>query len=105
VELAGDGVRISSKTGSFLDLRHEVGVVEIGSDRIAIAAFTRSAAPAEEQMEADFAIGHAARLLVEVLRHGLQWTVMPREGQFPALEKPDLLSTNISRLLPAHCAT
>lgn len=68
VELAGDGVRVASKTGTFLDLRHEVGVVEIGSDRIAVAAFTRSAAPAEEQLEADFAIGHAARLLVEALR-------------------------------------
>lgn len=68
VELASDNVRIRSKTGTFLDLRHEAGVVEIGEDRIAVVALTRSSVPAAVQLEADFAIGHAARLAVEALR-------------------------------------
>lgn len=68
VELASDNVRIRSKTGTFLDLRHEAGVVEIGEDRIAVVALTRSSVPASVQLEADFAIGHAARLAVEALR-------------------------------------
>lgn len=68
VELASDAISVASKTGTFLDLRHEVGVVEIDGQQIAIAALTRSAVPAHEQLEADFAIGHAARLAVDALR-------------------------------------
>lgn len=70
VELASDDVRIRSKTGTFLDLRHEVGVVEFGGDRsqqVVVAALTRSTVPAAVQMEAEFAIGHAARLVVQAL--------------------------------------
>ncbi len=75
-ELVSDEVRVRSKTGTFLDLRHEVGVVERetggagagAGERIAVAVLTRSAVPAAVQMEADFAIGHAARLVVEALR-------------------------------------
>jgi beta-lactamase class A len=75
VELVSDEVRVRSKTGTFLDLRHEAGVVERGTgdatgrgERIAVAVLTRSSVPAAVQMEADLAIGHAARLAVEALR-------------------------------------
>ncbi|GAA4419515.1 serine hydrolase [Georgenia halophila] len=68
-ELASDSVRVSSKTGTFLHTRHDVGVVEGDSTgRIAVAALTESTVPAEIQPEADRAIGRAARLAVEVLR-------------------------------------
>ncbi|WP_408899163.1 serine hydrolase [Nocardioides sp. R1-1] len=71
VELVSDQVRVHSKTGTFLDLRHEVGVVEIGGEqpqRVAVAVLTRSAIPAAVQMEAELAIGHAARLAVQAVR-------------------------------------
>lgn len=69
IELASDDVRIRSKTGTFLDLRHEVGVVEsaAGADPVAVAVLTRSRIPAAVQLEADLAIGHAARLAVDAL--------------------------------------
>ena len=64
-----DDVTLASKTGTFLDLRHEAGVVELaGGDRFAVVALTRSEVPATEQLEADFAIGHAARVCVDALR-------------------------------------
>jgi beta-lactamase class A len=68
VDLASDAVRVRSKTGSFLDLRHEAGVVEAGTDRIAVVALTRSTIPAHVHLEADFAIGQAARAAVDALR-------------------------------------
>lgn len=69
VELVSDQVQVRSKTGTFLDLRHEAGVVELGTgERVAIAVLTRSAVPAAVQMEAELAIGHAARVAVEALR-------------------------------------
>lgn len=69
VELVSDEVRVRSKTGTFLDLRHEAGVVELGdTERVAVAVLTRSSVPAAVQMEAELAIGHAARLAVEALR-------------------------------------
>lgn len=69
VELASDATRVSSKTGTFLQLRHEAGVVEQqGEDPVVVVALTRSALSATEQLESDFAIGHAARLCVEALR-------------------------------------
>ncbi|MFC7624668.1 serine hydrolase [Microlunatus sp. GCM10028923] len=68
VELAADDVGLFTKTGTFLDLRHEVGVVQLGDDRIAVAALTRSDVAAFVQLEADFAIGHAARLAVDAVR-------------------------------------
>ncbi|GAB2623206.1 serine hydrolase [Pseudactinotalea suaedae] len=68
-ELASDSVTVSSKTGTFLHARHEVGLVQTATgDRIAIAALTESSVPAEVQPEVDRAIGRAARLAVEVLR-------------------------------------
>lgn len=68
VELASDTVVVRSKTGTFLDLRHEVGVVETPTHAVAVVALTRSSVPAAVQVEADLAIGHAARLLVDFLR-------------------------------------
>ena len=68
-DLRTDSFRISSKTGSFLNLRHEIGVVETDyGDQIAIAALTRSSIPAMTQQNIDLAIGAAARLAVEALR-------------------------------------
>ncbi|UPK75242.1 class A beta-lactamase-related serine hydrolase [Nocardioidaceae bacterium SCSIO 66511] len=67
--LASDSVRVASKTGTFFNLRHDVGVVStVGGDRIAIAALTASSVPALLQPEADGAIGDAARSAVDVLR-------------------------------------
>lgn len=68
-ELASDSVQVASKTGTFFNLRHEVGVVSTASgDRIAVAALTASSVPAMLQPEADRAIGQAAREAVDVLR-------------------------------------
>jgi beta-lactamase class A len=68
-ELNVDGIRVSSKTGTFLNLRHETGVVETDTgDVIAIAALTVSSVAAFTQPEIDWAIGSAARRAVELLR-------------------------------------
>lgn len=71
-ELVSDTVRVRSKTGTFLSLRHEVGVVEAvdgaaGRPPVAIAMLTRCAVPAIENIEADLAIGQTARMIVEAL--------------------------------------
>lgn len=68
-DLRTDSYRISSKTGSFLNLRHEIGVVEADSgERIAIAALTRCSATVRVNQGVDLAIGAAARRAVEALR-------------------------------------
>lgn len=68
-EVASDTVRVSSKSGTFFNLRHEAGVVSTSDgDRIAVAALTASSVPALLQPEADRAIGLAARDAVDVLR-------------------------------------
>jgi beta-lactamase class A len=68
-DLRTDTVRVSSKTGSFLHLRHEIGVVEAHSgDRVAIAALTRSSRRASHAPDIDLAIGAAARTAFEALR-------------------------------------
>lgn len=80
-DLRTDGFRISAKTGSFLNLRHEIGVVETdvgfgsgagvgfgGGARIAIAALSRASVPALVHQGVDLAIGAAARIAVEALR-------------------------------------
>lgn len=72
-DLRTDSFRISAKTGSFLNLRHEIGVVEAdaadGSGaRIAIAALSRTSVPALVHQGVDLAIGTAARIAVEALR-------------------------------------
>lgn len=68
-DLRSDTVRVSGKTGTFLYLRHEIGVVvpESGA-RIAIAAFTRSHRRASIAHDIDLAIGAAARSAFETLR-------------------------------------
>lgn len=57
-----------SKTGSFVHLRHEAGVVEHASGEVlAVVALTRSAVPAVIQPSAEQAMGHAARILHDEL--------------------------------------
>jgi beta-lactamase class A len=68
-DLRADSVRVSGKTGSFLHLRHEIGVVESDAgDRVAIAALTRSTRRAAIAHDIDLGIGAAARAAYEALR-------------------------------------
>ncbi|MBK1784304.1 serine hydrolase [Prauserella cavernicola] len=68
-DLRADTVRVSGKTGTFLHLRHEIGVVTAESgDRVAIAALTRSHRRAGIAHDIDLAIGAAARSAFEALR-------------------------------------
>ncbi|WP_031464233.1 serine hydrolase [Sciscionella sediminilitoris] len=68
-DLRADSVRVSGKTGTYLHLRHEIGVVETDSgDRIAIAALTRTDRRASIAPDVDLAIGAAARAAFEALR-------------------------------------
>lgn len=68
-ELASDAVQVHSKTGTFLNLRHEVGTVCSSSgDRVAVAALTASTVAARVQPEAERAIALAGRAAFEVLR-------------------------------------
>ena len=69
-DLRADSVRVSAKTGTFLHLRHEIGVVESvpGGDRVALAALTRSTRRATIAADIDTAIGAAGRSAFEVLR-------------------------------------
>ncbi|MFF2809240.1 serine hydrolase [Streptomyces sp. NPDC058000] len=68
-ELRADTLRVSGKTGTFLHLRHEIGVVEseVG-DRVAMAALTRSDRRANLAPDIDLAIGMGARRAFEALR-------------------------------------
>ena len=68
-DLRADSVRVSGKTGSFLQLRHEIGVIESDAgDRVAIAALTRSACRPTIAHDIDLGIGAAARDAFEALR-------------------------------------
>lgn len=68
-DLRTDAVRVAGKTGTFLHLRHEIGVVTTDSgDRIAIAALTGSHRRASIAHDIDLAIGAAARAAFEALR-------------------------------------
>ncbi|BCB78127.1 serine hydrolase [Phytohabitans flavus] len=68
-DLRADTLRVSGKTGTFLHLRHEIGLVTADSgDRVAIAALTRSQRPASIAHDIDLAIGAAARSAFESLR-------------------------------------
>ncbi|WP_037855054.1 serine hydrolase [Streptomyces sp. NRRL S-340] len=68
-ELRADALRVSGKTGTFLHLRHEIGVVEADSGhRVAIAALTRSDRRAGQAPDIDLAIGTGARDAFEALR-------------------------------------
>ncbi|OIK04789.1 serine hydrolase [Streptomyces monashensis] len=68
-ELRADTLRWSGKTGTFLHLRHEIGVVEAASgDRVAIAALSRTGRRAGVAADVDWAIGVAGRSAFEALR-------------------------------------
>lgn len=68
-ELDVDGNRLHGKTGTMLNLRHEIGVVETDTGEvIVIAALTRSEVPAFAQPEVEHAIATAARAAVDLLR-------------------------------------
>ncbi|MEU0007919.1 serine hydrolase [Streptomyces sp. NPDC006314] len=68
-ELRADSLRWSGKTGTFLNLRHEIGVVEADSgDRVAMAALTRADRRAGQAPDIDLAIGLAGREAFEALR-------------------------------------
>ncbi|MDT0265972.1 serine hydrolase [Streptomyces sp. DSM 44915] len=61
----------SSKTGTLLNLRHEVGVVEHADGRAyAVAALTESRVPASRQPGAEALMGQVARRLRDHLRSG-----------------------------------
>lgn len=68
-DLRADSITVSAKTGTFLNLRHEIGVVESDSGgRVAIAALTTSDRRAWIAQDIDLAIGAAARSAFELLR-------------------------------------
>jgi beta-lactamase class A len=63
-----DDVLVAGKTGTLLNLRHEIGVVELPDKRrYAIAVFTRSNGTAITNQAAEAVIGSAARLAVDQL--------------------------------------
>ncbi|WAB82104.1 class A beta-lactamase-related serine hydrolase [Microcella daejeonensis] len=68
-DLESEDARWSSKTGTVLTLRHEMGVVEHRSGaRVALAMLTRSSVPMTVQPAADATMGAAARLLIDAVR-------------------------------------
>ncbi|GAB7042386.1 serine hydrolase [Catenuloplanes niger JCM 9533] len=68
-DLASDASRWSSKTGTVLTMRHEMGVVEHADGAVfAIVALTESRVPAVVQPAAEAAMGRVARLLRDLLR-------------------------------------
>ncbi|MEW2250969.1 serine hydrolase [Streptomyces sp. NPDC006975] len=68
-DLRTDTIRVSGKTGTFLHLRHDIGVVEAESGhRVAMAALTRSRRRARQAPDVDLAIATAARRAFETLR-------------------------------------
>jgi len=71
-DFSSDASRWSSKTGTLLNLRHEVGVVEHDDGTaFAVAALTESRVPAAIQPAAEAVIGHVARALHDQLRDRL----------------------------------
>ncbi|GEK01457.1 serine hydrolase [Streptomyces sp. NPDC003388] len=68
-ELRADSLRLSGKTGTFLHLRHEIGVIEADrGTRVAVAALTRADRRAAQAPDIDLAIGIGARQAFEALR-------------------------------------
>ncbi|HEX3813046.1 MAG TPA: serine hydrolase [Mycobacteriales bacterium] len=68
-DLRADTLTVSAKTGAFLHLRHEIGIIESDTgSRIAVAALTRSSRRASIAQDIDLAIGAAARAAFEHLR-------------------------------------
>jgi beta-lactamase class A len=65
-----DDIVVAGKTGTLLNLRSDVGVVEMPDEhRYAVAVFTRSDRPSLVDPAADAAIGTAARLAVHALQN------------------------------------
>ncbi|KQM83682.1 serine hydrolase [Agromyces sp. Leaf222] len=68
-DLESDDAEWFSKTGTFLHLRHEVGVLEHADGGVfAIAVLSESSVPARRQPGAEQALGFAARLLHDQVR-------------------------------------
>ncbi|PWR10782.1 serine hydrolase [Micromonospora acroterricola] len=68
-DFSSDASRWSAKTGTLLNLRHEVGVVEHDDGGVfAVAALTESVVPAAVQPAAEAAMGEVARALHDHLR-------------------------------------
>jgi len=68
-DFSSDTARWASKTGTLLNLRHEIGVVEHSDgDRYAVAALTESRVAAASQPQADACMGRVARSLRDELR-------------------------------------
>ncbi|KNB53175.1 serine hydrolase [Streptomyces caatingaensis] len=68
-EFDSDATHWSSKTGTLLNLRHEIGVVEHDDgSRYAVAALTESTVPARVQPTAEAVMAHVARALHDELR-------------------------------------
>jgi beta-lactamase class A len=68
-EFTADNMTWSSKTGTLLNLRHEIGVVEhADGQRIAVAALTASSVPAAAQPAAEAELAGVARQLHDHLR-------------------------------------
>jgi beta-lactamase class A len=68
-DFSSDASRWSSKTGTLLNLRHEVGVVEHDDgSTFAVAALTESRVPAAIQPAAEAVMGEVARALHDQLR-------------------------------------
>lgn len=68
-DFSSDASTWSSKTGTLLNLRHEVGVVEHADGQaFAVAALTESRVPAATQPEAEVLMGRVARVLRDHLR-------------------------------------
>jgi beta-lactamase class A len=68
-----DDVRVAGKTGNLINLRGEVGVVELPDrHRYAVAVFTRSTSAALSNPAAEAVIGTTARIAVDQLQHATQ---------------------------------
>jgi beta-lactamase class A len=68
-DFSSDASRWSSKTGTLLNLRHEIGVVEhVDGQVFAVAALTESRVPAVVQPGAEALMAHVARTFRDQLR-------------------------------------
>lgn len=68
-DFVSDATTWSSKTGTLLNLRHEIGVVDYADGQsIAVTALSESSNPASAQPAAEAALGAAARALHDLLR-------------------------------------
>ncbi|MEU7137501.1 serine hydrolase [Streptomyces sp. NPDC046261] len=69
-DFSSDATTWSSKTGTLLNLRHEIGVVEHADGQaFAIAVLTESVVPASDQPGAEALMAQVARTLRDHLRH------------------------------------